>query len=215
MNWNPIISIGRQYGSGGREIGQRLAKQGQMAYYDKELLKAAAEESGIRRELFEQSDEKRTNSLLYSLSTGSFAMGAGVSLFHDLPLDDRLFLIQADVIKKTAAKGPCVFIGRCADYILRDEPRCVRVFIHAPLAKRVERIARLQNISPQQAETEIGRTDKRRMNYHNYYANEKWGDARAYHLCIDSSVLGVEKTAEYILDFVEKMTPVRGQTVKE
>ena len=193
-----IITIGRQYGSGGSEIGRMLSKQMGIPFYDKELLTEAAKNSGYSEALFEQRDERKTGSLLFSLSTGSFPLGGGSSYYYDLPLDDKLFLAQIDVMKKIAAEGSCVIIGRCAEYILRDDPACLSVFIHASMENRIKRITHLYQMADAKAQSLINKTDKRRSQYHNYYSTDRWGEATSYHLCLDSGALGLENTAAII-----------------
>lgn len=202
MDRKVIITIGRQFGSGGREIGKRLSEVLDIPFYDKELLTEAAKESGYSEELFHQRDEQKTGSLLFSLSTGAYPLG-NPSYYYDLPLDDKLFLAQIDVMKKLAAKGSCVIIGRCAEYILREDPGVITVFIHADLSSRIARISRLYSLTPQKAESMINKTDKKRAQYHNYYSTDKWGDARAYQLCLDSGAVGTANCVELIRQLVE------------
>lgn len=206
-----IIAIGRQYGSGGAEIGRMLSKQMEIPFYDKELLTEAAKNSGYSEALFEQRDERKTGSLLFSLSTGSFSLGGGSSYYYNLPLDDKLFLAQIDVMKKIAAEGSCIIIGRCAEYILRDDPACLSVFIHASMENRVKRITRLYQMTDAKAHSLINKTDKRRSQYHNYYSTDQWGEATSYHLCLDSGALGLEKTAAIIRAVAE--IKVRGKNL--
>ncbi|MCI9272575.1 MAG: cytidylate kinase-like family protein [Clostridiales bacterium] len=203
MEKKVILTIGRQFGSGGAEIGKKLAKELNIPFYDKEILTEAAKKSGYSEDLFTQRDEKKTGSLLFSLSTGAYPMGGPLSYLYDLPLDDRLFLAQIDAMKHITQRGSCIIVGRCAEYILRDDPGCISVFIHAALEKRVERISRIYELSPQKAENLIVKTDKRRAQYHNYYSTEKWGDATAYHMCVDSGALGVDQSVELIRRLVD------------
>ena len=203
MEKKVILTIGRQFGSGGAEIGKKLAKELNIPFYDKEILTEAAKKSGYSEDLFTQRDEKKTGSLLFSLSTGAYPMGGPLSYLYDLPLDDRLFLAQIDDMKHITQRGSCIIVGRCAEYILRDDPGCISVFIHAALEKRVERISRIYELSPQKAENLIVKTDKRRAQYHNYYSTEKWGDATAYHMCVDSGALGVDQSVELIRRLVD------------
>ena len=198
-----IITIGRQFGSGGSEIGKKLAKEYNIPFYDKEILTEAAKKSGYSEELFTERDERKTGSLLFSLSTGAYPMGGPLSYLYDLPLDDRLFLAQIDAMKHVTKQGSCIIVGRCAEYILRDDPDVVSVFIHAPLEKRVERICRLYQLTPQKAESLILNTDKRRTQYHNYYSTDKWGDATAYHMCVNSGILGIDKSVKLIQRLVD------------
>ena len=195
---NTLITIGREFGSGGKEIGEKLAQYYNITCYDKELLSVAAKESGLCQEIFHTHDEKPTNSFLYSLVMDTYALGYTTNPYMDMPLDQKIFLAQFDAIKKIAKEGPCVIVGRCADYALDDYANCLSIFIHAPLEKRVERICSKQDISPQAARDFIQKSDKKRASYYNFYSNKKWGVASSYHLSIDSSVLGIDKTVELI-----------------
>ena len=138
-----IITIGREYGSGGRQIGQEVAKYFGIKCYDKELLEHAANDSGICKELFEHHDEKPTNSFLYSLVMDTYSFGYTSSAFSDMPINQKVFLAQFETIKKIAAEGPCIMIGRCADYALADFDNCFSVFFHADLQTRIRRIAKI------------------------------------------------------------------------
>ena len=175
-----VITVGRQYGSGGREIGTMLAKQLGIAYYDDMLLKEAAEESGLCEEL-------------------SFSMN------HVTPkgsIEQQVYLATYDTIKKLADKGPCVLIGRCADYALKDRDDVINLFITAPLENRIKRVAARNGISENEAKDRIKKTDKSRASYYNYYSAKDWGDAKSYDLCIDSSLLGIDGTVELLKDLI-------------
>lgn len=205
---NTIITIGRQYGSGGHEIGQKLAERFSINYYDKELLKRAAKDSGMCPEIFENHDERPTSSFLYNLVMDTYSFGLNNSNYFDMPISHRVFLAQFEAIKNIANEGPCVIVGRCADYALSDYNNCLNVFIYADLNKRIERVSRIQGVSADEAKDLIIKKDKQRANYYNYYSTKKWGHADTYDLCVDSSVLGIEGTAELISQFVsdfEKM----------
>ena len=201
---NKIITISRQYGSGGREIGEKLAKILGIPFYDNELITRAAKESGFAESVFERVEEKATNSLLYSIAMGMGAYGSQDMGFSNLSLDDRIYLAQSDVIRKIAAEGPCVIVGRCADYILKDNPRVVHVFICADIKSRVERATTKYNMPVTRAQENILKIAKRRANYYNYHANEKWGKAENYHLSIKSDFVGIDNAVEVIKLFVEK-----------
>ena len=200
-----VITIGRQYGSGGRVIGEKLAAKYGIKFYDKDLLKRAAKESGICPELFENNDEKPTSSFLYNLVTDTYSFGYS-SPYVEMPLSHKVFLAQFDTIKKIAEEGACVIVGRCADYALSDFSNCLSVFIHAPIEDRLERV-KLKY--PEEKDTGklkdmIIKTDKSRANYYNYYSSKKWGRADSYDLSINSSILGIDGTVDLIYDFVEK-----------
>ena len=200
---NTIITIGRQYGSAGREIGQLVADRLGIKLYDKEMLARAAKESGICEEIFETHDEKPTNSFLYSLVMDTYSMGYSGNAYTDMPINHKVFLAQFDAIKKIADEGPCVLVGRCADYALESYENMVSVFIHADLDARVNRISRLYDLTASKAKDRIVKTDKKRASYYNYYTNKKWGDAASYELCLCSSKLGVEGTAEAIVRYTQ------------
>ncbi|NDV81134.1 AAA family ATPase [Bacteroides sp. 51] len=205
MNDKYVINIGRQLGSGGREIGEKLAVRLGISFYDKELINLASKESGLSEELFEKADEKPSQTIIGGL------FGARFSLFTDSSLpytnylsNDALFKIQSDVIRKLAAEKSCLFVGRCADYILRENPRCVNVFVTASLEERIKRLSASGDLTKEQAEELIAKTDKKRSEYYNYYSYKTWGAASTYHLCIDSSVLGIEETVLFIEQFVKR-----------
>lgn len=194
MDLNMIITIGRQYGSGGREIGEKLAKRMNVPYYDKELLTEAARESGLSEELFLQSDEKPTNSLLYALAMGN-------SYANRPPLNHTIFMAQFETIKKIAQNGPCVIVGRCADYSLRHIKNMVSVFVHASMEYRMERAINQYHVPEKQAKGVLARTDKQRASYYNFYTDQNWSDVRNYDLALDSSKIGVEGAVDVILEY--------------
>ena len=202
-----VITVGRQYGSGGREIGTALANKLGIVYYDDLLLKKAAEESGLCEELFHSFDE-RPKSFLYSIAMDPYSF----TMHHVTPkgsIEQQVYLATYDTIKKLADKGPCVLIGRCADYILRDHPQAVNVFVAAGRADRCERLCRQCGITPGEAEARMDREDARRAAYYNYYSSGTWGMASTYHLCVDSSVLGIDGTVDFVLEFVERKLGVK------
>ena len=199
-----VITISRQYGSGGREIGEKLAKALNIPFYDNELISRAAKESGFAEAAFERAEDKASNSLLYSIAMGMNAYGTHEMGFAHLSLDDRIYLAQSDIIRKVAAKGSCVIVGRCADYILKDRSNVVNVFIWADISSRVHRAINTYDLAKPKAEENILKIDKRRANYYNYHANEKWGRVENYHLSIKSDYLGIENSVECIKMFVEK-----------
>lgn len=206
MSEKYVINIGRQLGSGGKEIGERLAKRLGISFYDKELINLASKESGLCKEFFEKADEKPSQPII-----GGF-LGNRFSLFTESMLpytnylsNDSLFKIQSDVIRKLAAEKSCLFVGRCADYILRDHPRAVNIFIVSSMKERVKRLAKeFKETDEEEIEDLIRRTDKKRSEYYNYYTYKTWGAADSYHLCIDSSVLGIAGTELVIEDFVRR-----------
>lgn len=198
-----IITISRQYGSGGREIGKKLAASLNIPFYDNELIARAVKESGFAAAAFENAERKATNSLLYSIAMGLNAYGSQELGFTHLSLDDRIYLVQSDVIRKVAQEGPCVIVGRCADYILKDMPDVVNIFIWADLEFRKKRAIELEHLPKDKVEEEIRRIDKRRANYYNYHANEKWGKAENYHLSLCSDYIGIDNCVECIKNYIE------------
>lgn len=195
-----VINVGRQLGSGGRYIGERLAKAFDIKFYDKELLELAAQESGFNKKFFERTDEE--HNLFQQLASAFPFLNSGINPYDNMLSSESLFKIQSDAIRKAAEQQSCVFVGRCADYILRDNPRCVNIFISANLNDRIKRICQLAGITEAEAEKRIMEGDKRRAAYYNYYSAGEWGKAETYHLCINSSVLGLERTTEYIQEFI-------------
>lgn len=201
MEKRTVVTIGREFGSGGREIGRKLAQQLGIAFYDKELLALAAEESGMSRTLFESNDEKPISSLLYSLSVNHYAVG-NVAGMQSLPINQKLFLAQFAVIRRLAAHD-CVIVGRCADYVLRDMEGCVNIFVQAPMPFRVARIKESHELSSGAAKELIIKTDKKRAAYYNSYSDKKWGEIGSYHLSFDSSLTGIEGAVDLIRCFLE------------
>lgn len=197
-----VITIARQYGSGGRAIGKILAEDMNIKFYDKELINLAARESGISPEIFEQYDEKAANSLLYALSIGAAASIGDYSISQQLPINDKLFLLQHDIIRKVSAE-PCVIVGRCADYILADRKDCIKIFIYSDMESRIKYAVDVHNVPKEKARSVIKKVDKSRENYYNYYSDQKWGDPENYDLCINSGKLGVESSAELIKDYLK------------
>lgn len=195
-----IINIGRSLGSGGRAIGHILAKEFDIAYYDREILNLAAKESGFCPEVFERSDEK--NRFLRTLGSIIPFFGGGSTYYNNELSNENLFRLQSEAIRKAAADHSCIFIGRCADYVLRDFPRCVNVFITADMADRISSVVKRNGCTENEARSIIERGDKERADFYNFYSSGTWGAASTYHLCINSSVLGIDRTAEYIKQFI-------------
>ena len=202
MGKSIIVTIGRQFGSGGRTIGKKLDEQLGIAYYDKELISLASKESGICGEFFEKADEKTSGSLLKALAMG-FTINNAIFQSSDYLSNESLFGIQSDVIRKVAAEGSCVLVGRCADYILRENPDCISVFISASRQDRIHRAMEYNHIGEKEAEEYIRKADKSRASYYNYYTDKVWGAAESYDLCINTSLYGIEKTIDFIRAFVE------------
>ena len=197
-----IITITRQYGSGGHDIGKLVAQKLGVAFYDKELISLAAKESGISPEAFAKADEKMSNSLLYTLSTGLYNYGNGFSAMGDLPMNDKLYIYQHKIIKEKAEKEDFVVVGRCADYILREYENIVKVFIYADLDSRVKRAVDRHDIEPSRARQAVLKADRNRANYYSFYSGQKWGNPENYDLCINSTHLSEEQAAQVILDYL-------------
>ena len=207
---NKIYTIGREFGSGGREVGEKLAAKLGIKLYDKELLQQAAKDSGFCEEIFENHDEKPTNSFLYSLVMDTYSVsGYSAAPFLDMPLNHKVFLAQFETIKKIAEKESCVIVGRCADYALSDNPDCINVFIHADLDVRIKNVSRNLNITENKARDIINKTDKQRASYYNYYTSKKWGDSKSYNLSLDAGKLGTDNCLEMILKFRELMDAMK------
>ena len=203
MKENYIITIGRQLGSGGREIGKKLSVNLDISFYDKELIRIASKESGLNEELFERADEKKRFSLFGGL-LGLQDSATNETWLNYYLTNETLFKIQSDVIRSLAEKGSSVFVGRCADNVLKDNPCCLNVFISADIDERVKRVSEIQKIPGNKARECIEKTDRKRARYYNYFSNKTWGAAESYHLCVNSSVLGIDETVTFISQFAEK-----------
>lgn len=202
MTNNLIVTISRQYGSNGRHIGMELATQLGIKFYDKELIKLAASENGISERMFEEADEMPSNSFLYSLSMGARNYGAGFN-YVDCLSNDKLFLMQSKVIRELADQSACVIVGRCADYILRDHPNCVNVFVHASDEARVAHVMEQMDIDEDAAKEMIRKIGKKRASYYNYYSDVEWGSAKSYHLSLDATRLTEQASAKVIMAYLD------------
>ncbi len=185
---NTIITIGRQFGSGGREIGEKLAAHFGIKYYDKELLTRASKESGFCEEMMHSHDERPTSSFLYNLVMDTYSFGYNSAAMVDMPISQKVFLAQFDTIRKIATEGACIIVGRCADYALSEYDNCLNIFIHGNEKCRIERIMRKYDLPEQKAKDMIIKKDKQRQSYYNYYSSKKWGRADSYDLTVNSSV---------------------------
>ncbi len=210
MKFNPIITIGRQYGSGGRYVAKMLSERLEIPFYDKELLAEASKESGICQEVMENYDEKQEKKSIFSMF-GNIQGRGDAGMYIDMPLNHRIFLAQFDAIRRIADQGSCVIVGRCADYVLRDHRNVVNVFIKSPVEERIKRIVELYKVDPVHAEENIRKADKQRAAYYNYYATGTWGNVDNYHLCVDTGALGIEGAVELICKAVE----IRGKKLEE
>jgi hypothetical protein len=197
-----ISNVGRQLGSGGHDIGRMLALDFQAKYYDRELMNLAAKESGFSEKFFEENDEKKGFFKgLFNVQTSHLSGG---SMYKTNFSQESLFQFQSEAIIKAAREGSCVFVGRCADYVLRDFGNTVNIFISAPMSFRIEQIMNKQHLDPEAARKFIEQKESKRAAYYNYYTGKKWGAAESYDLCIDTSILGIMETEKLIADFIRK-----------
>lgn len=201
-----VITIGRQCGSGGREFGMKLAEALGMEYYDKELVRLAAKNGNLSPEISEMADERATNSLLYSIATGGSMRGM-FNGYYEMPLNDRVFLAQAETIKQLAKEKSCVIVGRCANYVLREEEdvRTVNLYIYADLDYRIKRIKEEENLTEKQAKDRIVKTEKKRRTYYNYYSNGNWGNATEYDLCINLTDIDFDAAVEIVKGYISRI----------
>ncbi len=201
-----IYTIGREFGSMGQAVGEKLAERLGIKFYDKELLQHAAKDSGFCEEIFENHDEKPTNSFLYSLVMDTYSAGNySTAPFLDMPLNHKVFLAQFDTIKKLAEEEACVIVGRCADYALSNNPDVINIFVHAELADRIKLISKRMDITENKAKDLILKNDKQRASYYNYYTCKKWGDARSYDLTLNTSKITVDDCVDMIIDYRKHM----------
>lgn len=199
---NIVITIGRQLGSGGKKIAEKIGEKLQLPIYDKKLLEVAARESGLDTTVFEGADERESDSFfngVFSIhgSLSNFLTGGGSCMESD-----QLFQIQSEAIRDIAQRESCIIIGRCAEYVLRDHPNMISIFITADSKDRIQRIARQEMAGEEIAREIMERGDKKRRSYHDYYATARWGEAATYDLCVNSSLLGIDGTADYICNFI-------------
>lgn len=200
---NVVITIARQYGSGGRTIGEMLAKKLDIHYYDKELMKLASDDSGINEALFVNTDEKVKKSGLSRIVKNVYGGELISPTSDDFTSSDNLFNYQAKIIRKLADEESCVIIGRCADYILKEYDNVLSVFIHAPHDFCMEQAAKKHSMSEKELERFLAKTDKSRADYYRYHTGREWTDARNYDLCLDSSKLGFERCVEEIIAYMK------------
>ena len=200
------ITIARQYGSGGREIGEMVAKLLEIPLYDKQLITDAANRGNLSESVLKGADETATNSLLYTLAMGSNVLDTTMHFGYKMPINDKLYLLQSKVIKEYADNGSCVIIGRCSDYVLRDRDDVFRIFIYCDLEHRKERVKeRHPELKSSQIIDVINKTDRRRSSYYNFYTGNKWGKYDNYDIAINSSTLGIEGTAHMIANCARQL----------
>ncbi len=203
MDKRIIIAISREYGSGGRKLGLKLSEVLGIPFYDNKLINTAAEESGYAQELFDRADKGATNPLMYTISR----IGTSTAV-NGIPLNDKLFAIQSDVIRDIAKKGSCVIVGRCAQHILQDDPDCTSVFVYSDVKHRVKRAIKEYNVPEDKVEEKIEEEDKRRATFYNYHTHQKWGNSHNYHLGIDTGRIGIDVAAKIVLEYVYNQTEV-------
>ncbi|MBQ9116264.1 MAG: cytidylate kinase-like family protein [Clostridia bacterium] len=195
-----IITISRQYGSGGREIGALIAEKLGIPFYDNALIQKATEASGFSSVHFEDVEKNARNSFLYSIVRGIQYHNSNTGIWS---LEDSIYMTQAKVIRELAEKGSCVIVGRCSDYILADDPDLIKVFVYAPLEARAKHCIQRDGLEPDKAIEIIKGKDKRRQNYYNYHADTRWGEVTNYHICLDSSFTGIEAAADAVVKLVQ------------
>ena len=198
-----VITMAREYASGGSEIAQAVADKLGIPLYNKELITLAAKKSGLTEEAIAASENQRSGSLIYSL----YMMG------NTMPLADQVYILQSNVIKELASQGPCVILGRCGDYVLRERPNVLRTFVYAPVADRVGRAKvrpDAKEMPDRMWESQLAKHDRARASYYNYYSDKKWGDGSSYNMCIDSGVCGIDGTVQLIKDFVALKEKIKG-----
>lgn len=203
MKTKSIITISRQFGSGGREIAKQLSEKLEIPFYDKELIALAAAESGIDKDVFE-SEEYRTSRSFYLLGTIGYTLGSPVTINSMMSLNDRMFVAQSDVIENIANEGPCVIVGRCSDFVLKDNENAIHIYVHDEIEDRKKRAIEEYKIPPKDIESFLNKVDRERANYYNYYTGRKWGNANNYNLSIDSSKFGIERIVDMIISLVEE-----------
>lgn len=199
---NFIISIGRQLGSGGKEIAEKLGELLNIKVYDKTLLEVAAKESGLDTTVFETADEQDNVGFFSGLFSIHGSMGDYMPI-GDYMGNDKLFEIQSETIRNIAERENCIIVGRCAEYVLRDHPSMISIFITSDSRDRIERIMRKEGFDYDKAADFIEKGDKRRRSYHDYYATTHWGEARSYDICVNSSKMGIEGTVELLYNFIK------------
>lgn len=202
---NTVITIARQYGASGRFTGEILSELTGMACYDRELITMAVDKSGLKEDVIESYDEKAQSSLLYTLAVGSVDYGTPVPLSFHMPMSDKLYIMQSNIIRELAEKSPCIIVGRCADHVLHDNEKRIAVFLKADLGVRAERVAKRHDISVSEAQDLCVKTDRRRASYYSHYTGQKWGRVDLYDLVIDTTRIDAKGAAEIINKYVESL----------
>lgn len=209
MTTSTIYTFEREFASAGHIVGERLAEKLGIPFYDSQIVDLAAKNAGVSRKLFEGFDEKPTNSFLYSLVMGTYTVGNPLVQSPNLNISDRLFSEEADIIRNAADKGPCVIVGRCSSYILRDRPNVARIFVTADLDFRIRHAVEDLGLPKNRIEDEIAKRDKKRSNYFNYYTGQKWENASSYDLSVSTSRLGIDGAMEMVLAYGKLLERLR------
>lgn len=199
-----IITIGRQFGSNGREIGKELSTKLGIPFYDKEILNETAKNSGLSEQLLKSLDEKPSKSFLYSLVMDPYSLGFTASGYQS-NLNQQAFQATYDTIKKIADEGPCIIVGRCADYALRHNENLLKLFVHAPIEARIKTVMERFGLTEDKARSQIIKEDKGRASYYNYYTSKKWGALESYDLFVNSSLMDIEKTTDFIIKYIDEI----------
>ncbi|MBR5376785.1 MAG: cytidylate kinase-like family protein [Lachnospiraceae bacterium] len=206
-----VITIGRQFGSGGREIAQKLAEEFGIPFFDKELLARAAKDSGLCEEVLQNHDEMPTSSFLYNLVMDTYSFGYNSSAYVDMPVSHRVFLAQFDTIRKIADEGPCVIVGRCADYALAERKNLISVFIAAHQDAKLKRLMEKYDLTESKAREMLAKKDKQRKSYYDYYSSKRWGHVDTYDISINSSVLGIDGTVKLLCQYISDVEAQRNK----
>lgn len=202
---NRIITISRQYATGGREIGRIIGEHYGIPVYDNDLISLAAKESGYTENFFEKAEDKASNSLIYSIAMGLNVFGSHGYNKEVLSIDDKVFIAQSEVIRKVAKEGPCVIIGRCADYILREQEKTVNIFLWGQIEARIKRAIEVYGMSHSKAEENVLKVDKKRANYYNYHSDRKWGRSDNYDISLQTDIIGIENSAKLIINYIDSI----------
>lgn len=202
---NKVITIARQYGSGGREIGRKLAEAYEIPFYDNEIITRAAKETGFAEAAFEHVEDKAANSLLYSIAMGMNMFNNQEAGYSGLSLDDRIFLAQSNVIRRVVKEGPCVIVGKCADYILKDKENVVNIFIKASVDFRIRRSIQIDSLPEAKAAELVLKKDKSRANYYKYHSGERWDNVLNYDMAIRSDLCGIDGTVACLKTYLDRM----------
>lgn len=203
MDKKVVVTISREFGSGGRIIGSMVAEKLGVPFYDRKIIEMSAEKAGLAVSFVENTEQKIKNKFLHNLAFGGYHMGADLGSMQ-LSLPDKLFIATCEIIRSLADEGPCVIVGRCADYVLKDRKDVIDIFVYSDDAHKIDRAINEYGIAPDKAEAEVKRTNKHRANHYDYYTERTWGEKSNYHLCLNSGFLGIENTVDIIVDAVKE-----------